>query len=157
MPQLDLKDWMTFCMIGLKTWHLTSLSGLEAYLLRMNGRMGPPGATPTGAAGSPVAHLSPGSVSTSTSTEARVAGGTRTVPLCIHTSAAPAQSQSVLNDVYINMHIIKSLHWQILVCLHLEMHNLILGYKNQYNFFHNLGTGHSYFLHYTSSNNFNNI
>ena len=101
---------MTFCMIGLKTWRLTSLSGLEACWLRMNGRMGPPGATPTGAVGSPVAHLSPESVSTSTSTEARVAGGTRTVPLCIHTSAAPAQSQSMLNDRHINMHIKKSLH-----------------------------------------------
>ena len=98
MPQLDLKVSMTFCMIGLKTWRLTSLSGLEAYWLRMNGRMGPPGATPTGAVGSPVAHLSPESVSTSTSTEDRVAGGTQTVPLGIHTSAAPAQSQSVLND-----------------------------------------------------------
>ena len=89
---------MTFCMIGLKTWRLTSLYGLEAYWLRMNGQMGRPGATPTGAVGNPAGEEG---VSTSTSMEARVAGGTRTVPLGIHTSAAPAQSQSMLNDGHI--------------------------------------------------------
>ena len=98
---------MTFCMIGLKTWRLTSLYGLEAYWLRMNGQMAQPGATPTGAAGNPVGE---DGVSTSTSMEDRVAGGTRTVPLGIHTSVAPALSRPMLSDGHINMHIIKLLH-----------------------------------------------
>ena len=97
---------MTFCMIGLKPWRLTSLYGLEAYWLRMNGQMAPPGATPTGAAGSPVGE---DGVSTSTSMEDRVAGGTRTVPLGIHISAAQAQSVSVLNDGHINEHVINKI------------------------------------------------
>ena len=93
-------------MIGLKTWRLTSLYGLEAYWLRMNGQMGRPGATPTGAVGNPAGEEG---VSTSTSMEARVVGGTRAVPLGIHTFAAPAQSVSVLNDGHINEHVINKI------------------------------------------------
>ena len=93
-------------MIGLKLWRLTSLYGLEAYWLRMNGQMGRPGATPTGAVGNPAGEEG---VSTSTSMEDRVAGGTRTVPLGIHISAAQAQSVSVLNDGHINEHVINKI------------------------------------------------